>query len=152
MAASATAHNFMYFMLQMVAKTHTNTHQQQQQQQPSLVAPPSPPPTTRTLSAQHTPLLLSPPLQSLLSGSRFSRTSQKTHKFHKVAIQSINSDSQPPDGSPIAHPVCRGGVGGMDRGHFTVMLTYTITQLKRTQEKQRKSKKEAANESMHKFS
>lgn len=30
MAASATAHNFMYFMLQMVAKTHTNTNQQQQ--------------------------------------------------------------------------------------------------------------------------
>lgn len=111
MAASATAHNFMYFMLQMVAKTHTNTNQQQQQQQPSLVAPPSPPPTTRTLSAQHTPLHHSPPLQSLLSGSRFSRTSQKTHKFHKVAIQSINSDSQPPDGSPIAHPVCRGGGG-----------------------------------------
>lgn len=147
MAASATAHNFMYFMLQMVAKTHTNTNQQQQQQ-PSLGGGHHPP-TTRTLSAQHTPLLSPPPYQSLLSGSRFSRTSQKTHKFHKVAIQSINSDSQPPDGSPIAHPV----LGGVAWTEAILPLcsrtqSHNSSELKRNKGKERK----AAKASMHKFS
>lgn len=132
MAASATAHNFMYFMLQMVAKTHTNTNQQQQQQQPSLGTTPH---YTHPQCAAHP--------SSLLPASHFSLA----HDFHAHLRRLTNFIKWQFNQSILTanHPMglrlptlCCGG--GMDRGHFTVMLTYTITQLKRTQEKQRKRK------------
>lgn len=135
MAASATAHNFMYFMLQMVAKTHTNTNQQQQQQQqPSLA--------TTTPHYTHPQYAAHP--SSLLPASHFSLA----HDFHAHLRRLTNFIKWQFNQSILTanHPMglrlptlCWGG--GMDRGHFTVMLTYTITQLKRTQEKQRKRKK-----------
>lgn len=78
----SAAHNFMYFMLQIVSQ-RAHKHKSEGT---TLGEPPSPRKTPT-----HPPYG-STPEERRRREHEFPRTSPKTHKFHKVAIQSINSD------------------------------------------------------------
>jgi len=89
----SAAHNFMYFMLQIVSQS-AHKHKSAGA---TLGEPNNPRPET-TQPPIH-PLGRATPRGKWKEEKRgrrreheFPRTSPKTHKFHKVAIQSINSD------------------------------------------------------------